>query len=132
MCEKLLVLVTLVLFSPQLSAGGKAICLPQDAPVSEFLHTTLLKQLQAEYIANQTNTLCTHLNNSQLSQIQNVILKIEADNNRLTRPSSRYPRNSTCLLIVMAPATLHLPCYTHVRRSRPSISQQPLRLVHNN
>ena len=81
MYEKLLVLVTLVLLSPQLSAGGRTICFPQDAPVSEFLQATLLKQLQAEYIANLTNTSCTNLNNPQLSQIQNAILKIEANNN---------------------------------------------------
>ena len=35
--SKLLVLATLLLLIPQLSTGGKAICLPQDAPVSEFL-----------------------------------------------------------------------------------------------
>ena len=92
MCEKLLVLVTLVLFSPQLSAGGKAICLPQDAPVSEFLHATLLKQLQAEYIANQTNTWSTHLNNSQLSQIQNVILKIEVNNKQIDKTLKQIPQ----------------------------------------
>ena len=83
--EKLLVLVTLVLFSPQLSTGGRAICLPQDAPVSEFLQATLLKQLQAEYIANLTNTSCTNLNNPQLSQIQNAILKIEANNKQIDK-----------------------------------------------
>ena len=56
--SKLLVLATLLLLIPQLiSTGGKAICLPQDAPaVSEFLQAALLKQLQAEYIANLTNT----------------------------------------------------------------------------
>ena len=107
---KLPILATLLLLIPQLSAGGKAICLPQDAPVSEFLQATLLKQLQAEYIANLTNTLCTNLNSPQLSQIQNAIFS------RLTTPSSRYYRSSTCLLV-----TLHLPCYTHVKRSRPSI-----------
>ena len=70
--------MTLVLFSPQLfSAGGRAICLPQDAPVTEFLQAALLKQLQASHIANLTNTSCTNLNNPQMSQIQNTILKID-------------------------------------------------------
>ena len=60
LCEKLLVLVSLVLLRPQLSAGSKAICLPQDGPVSEILQAALLKQLQAEYIANLTNILIVH------------------------------------------------------------------------
>ena len=50
MFVKLLVLATLVLPIPQLSAGDKAICFPQDAPVSEFLQAALLKQFQAEPI----------------------------------------------------------------------------------
>ena len=75
--SKLLVLVTLVRLSPQLSAGGKAICLPQNAPVSEFLQAALLKQLQTEYIANLTNTSCMNIISPQLIQIQNAILKID-------------------------------------------------------
>ena len=63
--------------SPQPTAQCWWQGLPQDAPVSEFLQAALLKQFQAEYIANLTNTSCTNLNNPQLSQIQNAILKID-------------------------------------------------------
>ena len=83
--SKLLGLATLLLLIPQLSTGGKAICLPQDAPVSEFLQAALLKQLQAEYIANLTNTSCTNLNCPQLSQIKNAILKVEANNKQINK-----------------------------------------------
>ena len=87
---KILVLVALVLLITQLSAGGKAICLPQDDPVSEFLQAALLKQFQAEYIANLTNTSCTNLNIPQLGQIQNAILKIDKTLKQYTEAQHVY------------------------------------------
>ena len=57
----------------------------QDAPVSEFLQAVLLKQLQAEYIANLTHTSCMNLNSPQLRQIQNAIFKIEANNKQIDK-----------------------------------------------
>ena len=87
MYEKLLVLVTLVLLIPQLSAGGT--CSSQDvtgsieqkikgnyeqinellAPVSTFLQATLMKQIMAEYGINPINI--TYKNELLLHQLMN-------------------------------------------------------------
>ena len=147
MFDKLLVLVTLVLLIPQLSAGGT--CSSQDiadsvdqriwgtlanitrnyaqinellAPVSTFLQATLIKQVlvYAEYGINPTNTTCKSDPMRQLNQICEAILRVKLKNGHLLHKSTRPQADTTeAQLIVMA--TLHLLCYTHVRRSRPSI-----------
>ena len=87
--ETILVLVTLVLLCPQLSAGGRDICLPQDAPVLELLQTTLLKQLQVEYMPIWPTPHVRTWIAYNWAKFKMLFSRLKPIINRSTRPSSR-------------------------------------------
>ena len=96
------------------------------APVSTFFQAALMKQALAEYGISPTNTTC-----------KNELLLHQPINETIENKKAIVQINKTLKQILQklnmsTNSNGYTLRYTHVRRTRPIVFQQPLRLLHDN